>query len=102
LPELDDAVTTCAYRIVQEALINALRHARASRIDVALDVEPNALVVRVADNGLGLPADWDQPGHYGVRGMRERAAALGGTFELDRGDEAGTRVLARLPLAALA
>ena len=55
LPQLDDAITTCAYRIVQEALINALRHARATRIDVTLGVEPEALVVRVADNGVGPP-----------------------------------------------
>jgi two-component system sensor histidine kinase UhpB len=98
LPELDDAVTTCAYRIVQEALINALRHAHASHIDVALAHEPESLVVRVADDGVGLPPDWDQPGHYGVRGMRERAAALGGTFEFERGKQAGTRVMVRLPL----
>jgi two-component system sensor histidine kinase UhpB len=102
LPQLDDAITTCAYRIVQEALINALRHARATRIDVTLGVEPEALVVRVADNGVGPPPDWDQPGHYGVRGMRERAAALGGSFEFDRGEPAGTHVTVRLPLAAQA
>jgi two-component system, NarL family, sensor histidine kinase UhpB len=100
LPELDDAITTCAYRIVQEALINALRHARASRINVWLGVAPDALVVRVDDNGVGLPAGWDRPGHYGVRGMRERAAALDGTFELGGGEQGGTQVVARLPLAA--
>ena len=82
LPQLNDAVTTSAYRIVQEALINALRHAAASRIDVSVGVESEQLVVRVDDNGVGLPPTWDQPGHYGVRGMRERAAALGGSFEL--------------------
>jgi two-component system, NarL family, sensor histidine kinase UhpB len=100
LPELNDAVTTCAYRIVQEALINALRHAAASRINVSVAAEPDALVIRVIDNGVGLSSAWDQPGHYGVRGMRERAAALGGTFELGAGETGGTQVVARLPLAA--
>jgi two-component system sensor histidine kinase UhpB len=100
LPELNDAVTTCAYRIVQEALINALRHASASRINVSVGVEPNELVVRIDDNGVGLLPGWDQPGHYGVRGMRERASALGGTLELRAGEAGGTQVLARMPLAA--
>jgi two-component system sensor histidine kinase UhpB len=67
---------------------------------VSVSAEPDALVVRVDDNGGGLAAGWDQPGHYGVRGMRERAAALGGTFELGAGEAGGTQVLARLPLAA--
>ena len=102
LPQLSDAVTTSAYRIVQEALINALRHAAPSRIEVSVAAGSDQLVVRVNDNGVGLSPGWDQPGHYGVRGMRERAAALGGTFELCAGREGGTQVLARLPLAASA
>lgn len=99
LPQLNDTVTTCAYRIVQEALINALRHAAASHINVSVSAEPDALVVRVDDNGVGVGAGWDQPGHYGVRGMRERAAALGGTFELGAGELGGTKAVARLPLS---
>jgi two-component system sensor histidine kinase UhpB len=102
LPELDDAVTTCAYRIVQEALINALRHAAASRIAVSVTEEAAELVVRVDDNGVGLAPGWEQPGHYGVRGMRERAAVLGGTFALLAGQDGGTQVVARLPVAARA
>jgi two-component system sensor histidine kinase UhpB len=101
LPQLNDAVTTSAYRIVQEALVNALRHAAASRINVTVAAETEQLLVRVDDNGVGLPPGWNQPGHYGVRGMRERAAALGGTFELSAGPQGGTQVVARLPLSAL-
>jgi len=55
--------------------------------------------VRVDDDGAGLAPGWDAPGHYGVRGMRERAAALGGSFELRAGEAGGTQVVARLPLA---
>jgi two-component system, NarL family, sensor histidine kinase UhpB len=102
LPPLNDAVTTSAYRIVQEALVNALRHASASRIEVSVRVEADRLVVRVDDNGVGVAAGWDQPGHYGVRGMRERAAALQGSFELSAGQDGGTQVIARLPVAAQA
>jgi two-component system, NarL family, sensor histidine kinase UhpB len=98
LPELDDAVTTCVYRIVQEALINALRHAAASRIVVSVRAEAGELVARIDDNGVGLSPAWEQPGHYGVRGMRERAAALGGIFELLAGQDGGTQAVARLPL----
>ena len=102
LPPLNDAVTTSAYRIVQEALINALRHAASSRIDVSVHIEADELVVRVDDNGIGLASGWEQRGHYGVRGMRERAAALEGSFELAPGREGGSQVVARLPLAARA
>jgi two-component system, NarL family, sensor histidine kinase UhpB len=102
LPQLNDAVTTSAYRIVQEALVNALRHASASRIEVSVRIEADRLVVRVDDNGVGVPAGWDQPGHYGVRGMRERAAALQGSFELGAGHDGGTQVIARLPVAGQA
>jgi two-component system sensor histidine kinase UhpB len=99
LPELDDTVSTCAYRIVQEALTNALRHAAASRVVVSIGVEAGELVVSVDDNGVGLSGASELPGHYGVRGMRERAAALGGAFEMGAGGEGGAQVVARLPLA---
>ena len=59
-------------------------------------------MVRVDDNGVGLAPGWEQPGHYGVRGMRERAAVLGGTFALLAGQDGGTQVVARLPVAARA
>ena len=100
LPPLDDTVTTCAYRIVQEALINAMRHASASRIVVSVGADAGELVVRIEDNGVGLSGAWEQPGHYGVRGMRERAAALGGVFDLRAGEHGGTQVVVRLPLSA--
>ncbi len=100
LPALGDALTTCAYRVVQESLNNALRHAVAKRIEVSVHAVGSELVVRVADDGVGLPPQWEQPRHYGVRGMRERAAALGGTFELLPGDHGGAQAVARLPLAS--
>jgi two-component system sensor histidine kinase UhpB len=98
LPEaLPDAIATAVYRIVQEALTNSIRHAGASRIRVDLEREGVTLVVRISDNGRGLTADPQVPGHYGVIGMRERAMALGGTLELASADGGGLNVVARIP-----
>jgi two-component system sensor histidine kinase UhpB len=75
------------YRIIQEALTNVFRHARATRVDIAVEpaprrltgaVEPEAIMVSVRDNGAGLPADHRQG--FGMLGMRERVLALGGTM----------------------
>ena len=99
-PDPGDTLSTAAYRIVQEAVNNALRHGAPSRVQIQVRAEEVDLTIRVTDNGNGLPVDWRQPGHYGVLGMRERAVALGGTFELLRPDGGGVCVSARIPLQA--
>jgi two-component system sensor histidine kinase UhpB len=98
LDALDEARATAVYRIVQEAVNNALRHARASRI--AVDVQATADTVRltVTDNGSGRPEAFEAAGHYGVAGMRERAQALGGSFALEAVAPGGVRVRASLPM----
>jgi len=99
LPEhLGDTLTTTVYRIVQEAVNNALRHAHATRIAIELGVADGDLTISVEDNGRGLPANWRTPGHYGVIGMRERAFTLGGMLELQKPEGGGLRVFARIPL----
>ena len=99
LPEhLGESYTLAAYRIVQEAVTNALRHADARRIEIRLGADAQALVIEIVDDGRGLPQDWQRPGRFGVRGMRERARALGGEVEVGNRPEGGTRVQARLPL----
>lgn len=93
---------TCAlaaYRIVQEAVSNALRHAGATRVVIAIDSTPTELHIIVRDDGRGLAAEWQRPGHFGVAGMRERAEALGGTLAVESPAEGGVRVSAILPLA---
>lgn len=97
-PQLGDTLATSAYRIVQESLTNALHHAAAKRIAITVGTDAGDLLVRIEDNGGGLPADWQRPGHFGLRGMRERAAALGGRFDVGGGSDGGVCVLARLPL----
>src|SRR6266478_3682056 len=99
-PDPGDTLSTAAYRIVQEAVNNALRHGAPSRVRIQVHLEGVDLSIRVTDNGSGLPAGWRQPGHYGVLGMRERAVALGGSFELQKPDSGGVCVSARIPLHA--
>jgi two-component system sensor histidine kinase UhpB len=98
LPQLGASQSICAYRILQEALTNAIRHAAASQITVSVNTDSGELVVRVSDDGVGLAAGWDERGHYGVRGMRERALAAGGSLQMISRPGSGTEVIARLPL----
>jgi signal transduction histidine kinase len=102
---LDPAIELSAYRIVQEALTNALRHAPGARIRVAVGYSPSTLEVRIDDDGPvdARPGEHHVPvgggsGH-GLIGMRERVAVFGGTFEAGPVGR-GFRVVARLPLAA--
>ncbi|MGO4681835.1 sensor histidine kinase [Microbacterium sp. 2MCAF23] len=95
------AVQFAAYRIVQEALTNAVRHAHAAHVRVVLerreDPDPR-LVVAIEDDGRGFgDADPTATGHGGVLGMQERAALLGGRIELGSADGGGARIVATLP-----
>ncbi len=95
LPDVPPAVAVAAYRIVQEALTNTLRHADATRVEVRLRVIASALEVEVGDDGRGA-ATTDGGGH-GLIGMRERAAACGGTLRVTP-DGPGFAVAAVLPV----
>ena len=95
MPPLPAAVEVAAYRIVQEALTNVTRHARARRCDVRLALEPTALSLEVRDDGVGIA---DGGRGVGLRAMAERAAELGGTCGITSRPGAGTSVSARLPL----
>lgn len=96
-------VELATYRIVQEALTNVLRHARAEHAAVTVGYEPDGLVVRVDDDGrAGGAGPGPAPGNAwgsgtGITGMRERAEVFGGTVEAGRRPGGGWRVEARLP-----
>ena len=94
---LPAAVELAAYRIVQEAITNVVRHAHATRADVTLGYGAQVLTVEVVDDGVG--ADAPVPGN-GLRGMQERAQALGGTFAVEPAATRGLRVVATLPVGS--
>lgn len=95
LPPLSAAVEVACYRIVQEALANVIRHARATNCVVRLSVT-NGLEIEVSDDGVGILGD--HRSGVGLHSMRERAEELGGSCVVRRTATGGTRVLARLPL----
>ncbi len=94
-------VHSASYRIVQEALTNVLRHAGARRVSVLARADDEVLRIVVADDGTGRPAD-TEGARAGLRGMTERAEALGGTLTAGPGEEHGWRVEATLPLSPVA
>jgi signal transduction histidine kinase len=99
---LPATVETGAYRIAQEALTNALKHARTSRVALALRREPARLVLEIRDWGTGFVDDPDRsrsPG-LGLVSMRERARLLGGQCRVESAPGRGTAVRAALPVAA--
>ncbi len=90
-------VGLAGYRIVQEALTNALKHAGPARAWVTVRYEPDALVLEIADDGRGAAGDGGGGGH-GLVGMRERVTLYGGEFAAGPRAEGGFAVRARLPL----
>ena len=94
---LPAAVDLSAYRIVQEAITNVLKHAQASRVEVILDYQPGALAITVSDNGGG--GDGASSTGHGLIGMRERVELFKGELSTGSSSLGGFIVRARLPLA---
>lgn len=90
------AVELAAYRIVQEAVTNVVRHSGAAHALVVVRIDQDAVDVTIEDDGLGIDDSAELTGS-GLRGMRERAHALDGTVDVRRGEGGGTVVRARLP-----
>jgi two-component system, NarL family, sensor histidine kinase UhpB len=97
--DLGPSVTLAAYRVVQEGLINALRHSRASSIEISLESDPaTRMLIKVTDDGVGLPESWARPGHFGLRGLRERVEHLGGQLTVGNREPHGVSLVAQIPL----
>jgi two-component system sensor histidine kinase UhpB len=96
--DLGPSVALTIYRVVQEGLINALRHAQASRIETTVESDGHSIVVTLVDDGVGLPADWSRPGHFGLRGLAERVERLRGTFTVSNCPNRGVKLRAEIPL----
>ncbi|HSI38481.1 MAG TPA: PAS domain S-box protein [Methylotenera sp.] len=99
LQGLGETVSINLYRIVQESLNNALKYAEASAIDINLTkTKTGALQLNIKDNGIGMDVEAvDQTRHFGLLGMRERAQALHGTFNVDAAANLGTTIYINIP-----
>lgn len=96
--DLGPSVTLAIYRVVQEGLINALRHAQASRVDISVQSDSQRIVITLTDDGVGLPTAWARPGHFGLRGLTERVAHLGGVLNVANRNPHGVCLTAEIPL----
>jgi len=94
-------VAEVLWCVAQEGLTNAGRHAQSRHIHVSLKLNPKEIFLQVADDGIGLPPGAEnKPGHYGLRGLRERVEGLGGIFTTTTVEGGGTVIEARLPIIA--
>lgn len=98
-PCVSDALALALYRVAQEGLTNVARHARAGVVRMRLRWQSDHVILVLEDDGVGLPADaLARRGCFGLQGMRERVAMLGGQIDFSRRRGGGTCVCARLPL----
>lgn len=99
LDALGESLNINFYRIIQESVTNALRHAKASQLDINLMQAKNGdVILNIKDNGVGMASlDVDQTQHFGLLGMRERTQALHGTFSVDSAPEKGTSITVSIP-----
>lgn len=97
---LSQDVATCLYRIAQEGLSNIIRHANASRIDVALEQSGMGVILTLTDDGAGFAQDLlrTESGGLGLVSMKERVTLVGGTLTITSGLGAGTTLQANIPL----
>ncbi|MFL6293863.1 MAG: ATP-binding protein, partial [Thermoanaerobaculia bacterium] len=98
LVPLPPAVEVGLYRIAQEAIQNALRHAAAAHVALRLETSADRVRLTVQDDGKGFPEGTDSSGRFGLIGMQERARLLGGSFQVESSPGAGTRITAEVPL----
>jgi signal transduction histidine kinase len=99
LPPLSDAKAIGLFRILQEALTNVMRHARAHTVQIALVEEGGQLRMTVIDDGVGFAVDAARPTSFGLVGVRERVLMLGGDMTLESEPGEGTSLSVAIPLA---
>jgi two-component system sensor histidine kinase UhpB len=98
---LDATIAAPLYRLVQESLNNVAKHAAATRVDILVSCVDGCLALSIADNGKGIAAaDLGKPGSFGLIGMRERTALLGGELRVESTPGRGARLQFMIPLAS--
>jgi signal transduction histidine kinase len=102
---MDPALEVVLYRVAQEALLNAAKHAQATRIWIRCRTDGRGVELEVGDDGRGFDVgrsfDLVRAGHFGLAGMRERVELAGGRWTVDSGDGRGTVIRARFPARSL-
>lgn len=99
--QLNPIVAEVLWRVAEEAMLNLKRHAQASSGRLRLAFQPETIILWIEDDGVGFPLEAEQrPGHYGLRGMRERIEGLGGVLTLRNRQPRGAVVEARIPRLA--
>jgi signal transduction histidine kinase len=94
---LPNEIETVLYRVVQEALTNVVKHARAEHVSVLLHARPGKVAVVIEDDGRGFSADVLSTDGIGLVGMRERVALVGGRLELETSEGGGTTIVVEVP-----
>lgn len=99
VPNVNETLATAAYRITQEALTNAARHAAASHIEVKVEAQNGNLFLNVTDNGKGFNLfELNESEGFGLASMRERASLAGGDLEIRSAAGEGTRIVCNMPI----
>jgi signal transduction histidine kinase len=100
--DLPAPIALLLYQIAREGLMNALKHAEASDMWIAVRESGEFIELELRDNGVGFDSDAPGPeGHFGMAIMRERAQVGGGTFEVKSAPDAGAAITVRFPIALL-
>jgi signal transduction histidine kinase len=102
LDPLTDAHRTCIYRVVQEALTNCARHAKAMSVVVSVTADESSINVIVRDDGIGFNSAFASRGGLGLLGMRERVQALDGQLNISSRPQGGTTIYVQIPIGVAA
>ena len=100
LDSLDSDVALCLFRVVQEALTNVLRHARARKTSVSLTTTAESVELNIVDDGVGFVAGERTRSGLGLRSIHERVRFMRGSVSVDSRPGEGTKVLVRIPIGA--
>jgi signal transduction histidine kinase len=96
-PDLPEPVATAMFRILQEALTNVVRHARASCVEICLEADEDSVSLTVTDDGRGFDTGASAGPGFGLLGMRERVRAFDGAFNVSSGPGGGTVIRVAMP-----
>ena len=99
-PDMPLEIKQDLYRIVQEALHNTVKHARASQVELRMNQLDRIISVEVCDNGRGFDTATEFPGHLGLHSMRERVKSLGGELNIESAPGEGTCIRVQVPIRA--